>query len=265
MGGAERKSHNIERGDNDVLAGVEANAVSEIEAALRGQLEMVRRARGGRSVDAIIEAVMAGWARDDTLVVALRGLLLASAEEGLQMVGRHLPFEPGVGIDWTLANTAVSEWVEDYGFDLVTGINETSADRLRRVMRRWIDEGGTLDELADDIRPIFADDVATAQIEAIFKVDRAHLIASTEATRAYAHGKVQGYLASGLAEVGPVVMPPDDSHVGCRCDVGLEKRDGVWHWVWYTARDDRVCPVCAPLHLQSVGVAKAAKVEVSDG
>ncbi|NJN53997.1 MAG: hypothetical protein HC804_04095 [Anaerolineae bacterium] len=165
----------------------------------------------------------------------------------------------GAGIDWALADAAAAEFVKGYAFDLVTGINNTTASRLRGVVVDWIEKGGTLDDLTESIRPIFANEAATARIEAIFNVDRARMIAETEATRAYAEGKIAGYTASGLAEYPPEKKPPDDSHVRCRCDVTLERQpNGEWHWVWLTANDEFTCPTCSALHNQSVGLAKEA-------
>ena len=43
----------------------------------------------------------------------------------------------------------------------------------------------------------------------------------------------------------------------CRCTTDVEELEpGVWHHIFLTAVDDRVCPICGPLHNTSVGIAK---------
>jgi len=60
------------------------------------------------------------------------------------------------------------------------------------------------------------------RLEPYFGKERAKLIASTETTRAYAEGNTETWKQSGV----------------------VEKR------IWQTARDERVCPWCGPLHGQ---------------
>lgn len=63
-------------------------------------------------------------------------------------------------------------------------------------------------------------DALIGQLEPIFGRVRAEAIASTETTRAFAEGTLLGYRQSGLV-------------------IATE---------WKTARDERVCPICIPLH-----------------
>ena len=52
--------------------------------------------------------------------------------------------------------------------------------------------------------------------------------------------------ASGLNIREPSQVPP--AHPRCRCGIN-PKRKGRGHWVyvWLTAMDDRVCPICGPM------------------
>lgn len=63
-------------------------------------------------------------------------------------------------------------------------------------------------------------DALIEELAPIYGADRAELIASTEVTRAYAEGNFQAYSESGV----------------------------VQRWEWRTAMDERVCPICGPLH-----------------
>lgn len=252
------KADETHREDSHDLNDVEQAAVADIYAVLQRQMRAVTNARGRTEAEIAtsIETILA--TNSDDLLRAITTLLTNSTQVGLDFVVESL-MGLSASVDWRLADAAASEFVQGYAFDLVTGINNTTAARLRGVMRSWIEKGGDMDDLTNSIRPIFANEPATARIEAIFNVDRARMIGETEATRAYAEGKVIGYTSSGLADYPPEKKPPDDSHVRCRCDITLQKmEDGSWHWVWLTANDEHVCDICGPLHEQSVGLAKAA-------
>lgn len=252
------------RDENEDLGDLERDSAAEIEKALRRQLAQIRQAAddlGGQDVDEIALAMAQVVEKEsDPLRLAVRVHLVGSALLGIDAAQAALPYEMGASFSWDLAAAEARAFVEQYHFDLVTGINQTTEKGLRDALRRWIDGGGTLEELADSIRPIFADEPATERIEALFNVDRATMIAETEATRAYAEGKIRAYTANGLADQPPTRKPPDDSHVRCRCDVALREYEDGWYWTWFTARDDLVCPICRPLHEQKVGLAKAKEV-----
>ncbi len=142
----------------------------------------------------------------------------------------------GLGIDWTLANQAAAQWVERYTFELVRGIEETTRQRLQTAVTEWVNNGDPLSELTKELTPTFGK-------------RRAKLIAQTETTRAYSEGNVQAYQTSGLVTRSPKLQPPQDSHPGCRCWLVLgESADGQWVYIWKTSNDERVCPVCGPLH-----------------
>ena len=249
------------RDENDDLSGLEADSADEIADALGQQLRQLREnagSLGGNAVAGIVTAMVRVVEKNsDPLRLAIRTHLTGSAWLGIDAAEAEMPYDLGTGFSWDLAAAEASAFVEQYGFDLVTGINATTEKGLRNALLRWIEDGGALEDLADSIRPLFADEPATARIEALFNVDRATMIAETEATRAYAEGKIRAYTANGLADQPPTKKPPDDSHVRCRCDVALREYDDGWYWVWFTVRDELVCPICMPLHEQQVGLAKA--------
>lgn len=263
------------RDDNEELLELELEATEQITAALSAQLAELNRksdAIGGGTVGELVNSMMAVIEDgNDALYDMLLPFVTAGALLGVDDAGRSFPLKSfkqeilipleglAAGFSWDLAAAEAAEWARAYTFDLITGLNSTTEIGLRKAVLSWIDSGGTIDDLADSIRPMFADDAATIRIEALFNVDRARMIAETEATRFYAQGKVVAYMSNGLADFPPERTPPDGSHVRCRCDVSLvEYPDGSWHWVWFTVRDSGVSPICAPLHEQSVGLAKAA-------
>lgn len=165
-------------------------------------------------------------------------------------------------VDWGMMDSNAYSFAETYTYDLVTGINQTTERGLRNALTRWIEEGGTMDDLVESIRPVFANEAATRRIENLFKVDRARMIAVTEATRAYVQGTVQYWVAQGFAM--PREAPP--KHVNCRCDIAIKKDEfGNYWWIWLTAKDEKVCPLCNPYILNpQISIAKAAPEKPAD-
>jgi len=105
-------------------------------------------------------------------------------------------------------NARAAEWAGRYAADLAKGLNETSRALVKAKIRNWTTSGQTFEELIDTLE------------KGIAPRWRAELIASTEVTRAY---------AEATREVAAEV-------------------EVVRGLVWMTARDERVCPICGPLH-----------------
>lgn len=269
---ASRASHKsnfkAHREDDRELGKIERTAVREIHDGLQAQLaalEAQANELGARNIDALI-VQMAQVVDDEKgeLTGATQRLIYASTERGATAVAQVMPRTLSMLVDWQMMSKEAFTFSQTYSFDLVTDLNKTTERGLRYALETWIEEGGTLDDLTDSIRPIFANEEATRRIEALFGIDRARLIATTEATRAYAQGKVDAWMASGEAETPPEKIPP--AHPGCRCDIAMERQtDGSWLWRWDTARDDRVCPICSPyISSPYVGVARRSPRDVGN-
>lgn len=114
----------------------------------------------------------------------------------------------GVGFDWTLVNTRARNDARLYAGQLVTRITDTTREAIREAVTRQIASGTPLSALISDLQT------------AGFSERRAKLIAATEVTSAFTRGNEAAYRESGV--VGEVE--------------------------WYTARDERVCPICGRLH-----------------
>jgi SPP1 gp7 family putative phage head morphogenesis protein len=122
-----------------------------------------------------------------------------------------------IGIEWGGINQRAAEWSSQYTFDLVSGVNQTTQGLLQTKIRQFYDEPGTtLGTLKKELQSAFGP-------------VRAEMIAVTETTRAAAQGQLQ------LAEE-------------INRDVGVKMVA-----VWDTAMDDRVCPICGPLHGRAQG------------
>lgn len=136
------------------------------------------------------------------------------------------------GADWSLVNVDARRWASKYAYDLVGGIDDTTAKVLQSAISEYVANTLSLDELK-------------AQIADAFGAARAERIAVTEITRAYAEGTIAGLKAGGMIDLliwhtvndervctqcGPLngtTAPLDGGfsstpplHVSCRCFIG---------------------------------------------
>ena len=143
------------------------------------------------------------------LLSVLLPFLQRGAEGGVETQRAIIDIE----VDWTQPFTEAADWARKHAGTLIRGITDTTRERVRSVVGNWIE---STDHTFPDLWKQLMEDHA-------FSRSRAQMIAATESTRAYAEGEMVG------AEV-------------------LEK-EGWYEYDkrWDTARDDRVCPICAPM------------------
>lgn len=249
----------LQRQFNALVGDIETEATTEFYLALQQQYVMLQNSAadvGGQSVYQIgVELQEVLDRNSDGLHNTLYKVMLNTTLAGVGTVSQSLPYTMSSGVDWRMVNENAERFARYYSYDLVSGINDTTRQGLQQAITRYIQHGGRIRDLADDIRPIFKNEPATRLIESLFHVDRAEMIAVTEVTRAYARGKIEGYLGSGLAQQAPEKSPP--AHPRCRCDVRPDSDElGIWWWIWLTANDSLVCKVCGPLHTRKVGMAR---------
>jgi hypothetical protein len=123
----------------------------------------------------------------------------------------------GVQIDYTLTNAEALRYARQYAYDLVANINQTTRDAIQKAITSFIETPGFTIGDAMGMMP--------------FSEERAMRIAVTEITNAYANG--QRMAGEELRREFP--------------DVPITK-------TWNSNADDLVCPVCAPLDGQTVGM-----------
>jgi len=112
-----------------------------------------------------------------------------------------------LAVDWTLANNAAANWALRYVGRLVRLINDTTRQRIQVEVANFIQNQENIGQLKNRLAPLFGE-------------ERAHMIAVTETTRAFAEGNEAAWKESGVTE---------------------GKR-------WNTNTDELVCPLCGPLH-----------------
>ena len=109
-------------------------------------------------------------------------------------------------VDWELSNNAASDWALGRVGELVRGITNTTRNRIRTEVANFVQNKETVGQLKK-------------RLTTSFSPERAHMIAVTETTRAYAEGSAAAWKESGFID---------------------GKR-------WNTNRDELVCPLCGPL------------------
>lgn len=110
----------------------------------------------------------------------------------------------GTDIGWDVVHEAARQWAHQYTYQLVRGINRTTADYVQKSVSAWIDSGARLDVLRTTLEPMFGR-------------ERANLIAITEVTRAYARGNEIAWGETGVVEEFDV-MTAEDVVVCLVCD-----------------------------------------------
>lgn len=153
---------------------------------------------------------------------------LLGVENGKTLVERSIGLpdikQMALDIDWSLANAAVLEWAAVESGIIFSELMATSSKEARAALILWIESGAPLKELQKTLsRP------------SMFGASRGKLIAVTETTRAYSQGNMAAWRESGVV-------------------TGKE---------WQTARDDRVCEICAPLNGKIVEL--EGQFETSEG
>lgn len=178
------------------------------EDKLRRSIQAVLSAR----LDAVIAALEAGGD-----AVGALGELPAELRAAIQpvlvdaVVSEALAQMALVGLyaDVAVVNDAALLWAQQYSYELVSGLTDTTREIVRHAVAEIIRTPGMTNA---DIRQM---------LEPAFGSVRAEMIAITEVTRAYAQATTIYQKLLG--------------------EFGLEMAR-----VWRTSNDERVCPVCGP-------------------
>ena len=143
--------------------------------------------------------------------------------EGAERMLAEVP----VGVDYTLINETAMRWANQYTFDLVTDLTDTSRRGLQQAVAGYFREGQTLAELQAEIASF------KERTGRLFGPVRAEMIARTEVTRAAVEGQ-----RAAVRESDKIL-----SKYGIKPMVE----------VWQTRNDEIVCPICGPRHGKKKG------------
>ena len=133
------------------------------------------------------------------------------------MAGRTAIADLGIGISFNLRNPRAISFLENYGADLVTKIEDATRNYIHDVLVKGRNEGWSYDKVARAITERYADFAVGRPQEHIRS--RAHLIAVQETAEAYGQANLD--VAMELEEGG---LP-------------MEKK-------WAASPDERTCEIC---------------------
>jgi len=135
-------------------------------------------------------------------------LLINIFGDGVAEGVANLPANARMLVDFDWINQSALNFAKTYRYDWITKITDTTRTQVQQAITDWMREGSPLPALESRLAPIFG------QV-------RAEMIAVTETTRIYAEGNDRAWKSTGVVS-----------------DEGK----------WQTAVDERVCPLCSPLH-----------------
>jgi HK97 family phage portal protein len=213
----------------ETLRGALSNEAQRISAALAG---------GG---PAILDSEQLWTEHRERLLRAIQPILTDLSSYGAhQAQGQLMASHPeAVEISWNLVNERAKQFAQQYAYDLVRGLTETSKAQLQQATSKWIEQGKPLADLVQNIANISLTD-EQGQLLHPFNPVRARLIAMTEATRAYAESNNVAFAEAGIPAA--MILPATGSHPACRCYISPYRLPShEWVIIWYTVRDERVC------------------------
>lgn len=189
----------------------------ELEARLAKALAKLTRLQMSRLIEALgdpprIENIPSGFWEEAGQ--ELRKVLSPFLEQVyLDQAGEILSELP-VGVDWTLVNQRAVVWAQNYSFELVKKLTQTTQALLRQTVSAYFEQGLTIGDLESRLMQAFGP-------------VRAEMIAVTEVTRAASQGEQA--VAAELHDMGIDMTP-----------------------IWQTNNDELVCPLCGPKHARPI-------------
>lgn len=149
------------------------------------------------------------WGEIETL---LRGAIVPELEATFMAAAEATAAEVGIGFAFDVVNTNAATWANNYGFELVRGINDNSRRMLQESIGGFFETPLTNQQLQEKLGRIFGP-------------RRSEAISITEVTRAATQGEL-----SAVREIAATLR-----------EGGLQPVA-----IWITANDSLTCVVCGP-------------------
>ena len=187
----------------ETLLSAEGRIKDQVEAILKKHLKRISLAiRNNGNVDyqPLVDDLRAALGPEISSIATEQALRVAA--------------EVGVQFDPAMVNEEALRWAQEYSYELITGLTNTTRNAVSRAMQSYLETPGMTRGALE------------ALLEPAFGEYRASMIAVTETTRAYAESMNQ-YQRQIRDEAG----------------VEMER-------IWQTNNDELVCPVCGPLNGQ---------------
>ncbi|HLY26374.1 MAG TPA: phage portal protein, partial [Aggregatilineales bacterium] len=123
------------------------------------------------------------------LAIALAGF--AAGNDTLDTGKRTLPVATKaftIPVDWSLINREALDFIKDYAFNLIKGIDQTTADNVRDTITTSLEGGLSRDQIAKALAGVFNDPA------------RAKLIAQSEGIRVFNNGAFTRWTNAGVSK-----------------------------------------------------------------
>ena len=114
--------------------------------------------------------------------------ILPILSEIVEDAGGQVFDDLGITGAFDLDNPLIRQWLEDAAFTFAQEVNQTTIDQLRSLLQDGIDNGLSIDELADEVKALFGE----------ISDGRAETIARTETTEAVNAGGLEAARQSGV-------------------------------------------------------------------
>lgn len=153
---------------------------------------------GARTIPGGSEFEVAALKTLVTLESPIQAIAQAALEIGIKVAVADLG-DVSAGISFDLANPRAVAYLEQYGAERVTMVNDTTREVIKGIVAQGVDEGWSYDQTAKAITDRFAEFADGRPQEHIDS--RAHLVAVTEAGEAYEAGNhmaAEELAASGI-------------------------------------------------------------------
>ena len=162
--------------------------------------------------DDVIDAIVGGKEPDfDPLGPALAAVLIPFLTRLAVEEAMTVSVEMGLVFDPAIINGEAVRWAREYGYDLISGLTETTRKVVSEGMQTYLQN------------PEMGKDALREMLAPAFGETRAQMIATTETTRAYSEAT--------------------NEYQRLMRQAGVQTRR-----VWQTREDERVCEICGPLH-----------------
>lgn len=119
------------------------------------------------------------------------------------------------GIDFSLTNPAVQDFIRDYSFRFAERVADTAVETIRSLTATAQDEGWTILQFTDAVTGLYDE----------WSIWRAEMIARSETIRSSNAGARVSYREAGVLQIE-----------------------------WWTTEDDRRCPFCAEMHGRVINI-----------
>lgn len=117
-----------------------------------------------------------------------------------------------LNVSFDLVNVGAQAWANQYSYELISGLTQTTQQQLQATIANWISSGEPMPDLVRQLRGIFDNPV------------RAEMVASTETTRIFQQANELSWRQANQ-----------------------ELDAGIVGATWQTAADELVCDICGPL------------------